>query len=115
MSAAERVFIDTNIWLYAFVAGDRAKTAKAASLLQRSSIAVSVQVINEVCANLIRKAGFREADVRALIESFYAKCLVVALDERVLLRASELRDRYSLSFWNSTIVASAIHCQAAAL
>jgi predicted nucleic acid-binding protein len=115
MSANDRSFIDTNVWLYALVAGDHAKSAAAASLLQRSSIAISGQVINEVCVNLIRKANFGEPDVRTLIESFYGKCLVVGLDKSVLLRASELRDRYSLSFWDSTIIASALHCQATIL
>ena len=115
MSASVRSFIDTNVWLYALVEGDPVKSAPAASLLQRSSIAVSVQVINEVCVNLIRKASFRESDVRALIDSFYVKCLVVTLNKQVLLRASELRDRYSLSFWDSTVVASALHCQVTTL
>jgi len=115
MNAVERAFVDSNIWLYAYVASDAVKSALAASLLQRSSMAISVQVINEVCVNLIRKAGFAEANVRALIDSFYAKCLVVPLEKDVLLRASSLRERYSLSFWDSTIIASAIHCGATAL
>jgi len=115
MSGSERVFIDTNVWLYAFVAGDAAKSAAAASLIQRSAMAVSVQVINEVCVNLKRKAGQGEVEIRALIESFYAKCLVVPLDKSVLLAASTLRERYSLSFWDSTIVASALQCGAPTL
>jgi len=112
MSAANRSFIDTNIWLYAFVAGDPIKSAAAASLLQRSSIAVSVQVINEVCVNLIRRANFAESDVRELIDSFFSKCLVVPIDRQVLLRASALRERHSLSFWDSTIIATALQCGA---
>ena len=115
MSAGELAFIDNNVWLYAFVAGEPTKSAKAATVLQRSSPVVSVQVINEVCANLIRKAGFQELDVRALIESFYARCLVVSLDEHVLLKASDLRDRYSLSFWDSMIIACALRCSATIL
>src|SRR5688572_1147275 len=106
MSGSERVFVDTDVRLYAFVAGDPSKSATAASLLQRSQMAVSAQMINEVCVNLKRKARLSESDIRALIESFYVKCLVVPLDKEVLLAASSLRERYSLSFWDSTIVAS---------
>jgi len=115
MADDKRSLVDTNVWLYAFVAGDPVKSATAASLIQKPSIAVSVQIINEVCVNLIRKARFTETQVRPLIESFYAKCLVVPIDKHVLLKASDLRQQFSLSFWDSTVVASALHCGASTL
>jgi predicted nucleic acid-binding protein len=109
MNDNERSFVATNVWLYAFVGGhDPTKSAAAASLLQRTSLAVSVQVINEVCVNLLRKASVGEAELRDLVKSFFAKCLVVPLDQQVLVAASDLREKYSLSFWDSLIVASAI-------
>jgi predicted nucleic acid-binding protein len=74
-----------------------------------------VQVINEVCVNLLRKAGVGQAELRELVKSFFAKCLVVPLDQQVLVAASGLRERYSLSFWDSLIVASAISCGAKTL
>lgn len=115
MSAIERVFVDTNVWLYAFVDVDPVKSAQAKRILQQEAICISVQIVNEVCANLIRKANYKESDVRALIESFYAKYLVAPLDQRLLIQASQLRERYSLSFWDSTIVAAAIQSQARVL
>jgi predicted nucleic acid-binding protein len=115
MTATEWVFVDSNIWLYAFIGGDQARSAAAAALVQRSPCAVSVQVINEVCVNLKRKAGLSEGDIQALIESFFARCLVVPLEKSTLLTASVLRDRYSLSYWDSTIVASALQCGATSL
>jgi predicted nucleic acid-binding protein len=112
----ERSFVDTNVWLYAFVGGqDATKSAAAASLLQRASLAVSVQVINEVCVNLLRKAGVGEAELRELVKSFFAKCLVVPFDQQVLIAASGLREGYSLSFWDSLIVASALSSGASIL
>jgi hypothetical protein len=73
-------FVDTNIWLYAFVEGDdRRKSARAKSLLEASrAVIVSPQVINEVCVNLIKKAQFSETQAQQLIESFYAKYVVVS-------------------------------------
>jgi predicted nucleic acid-binding protein len=61
-----------------------------------------------VCLNLLRRANFTEDQVSQLIESFYEKCRVVELTESGLLIASQLRQRYSLSFWDSTIVATAL-------
>ena len=42
---------------------------------------VSPQVINEVCVNLIKKAQFSEPQVQQLIESFYAKYVVVEVSK----------------------------------
>jgi predicted nucleic acid-binding protein len=71
-AAPESCFVDTNIWLYAFIEGeDRRKTARAKELLEASrTIIVSTQVINEVCVNLLKKAQFPEQQVQQLIESF---------------------------------------------
>jgi len=103
-------FIDTNIWLYAFIeADDTTKSAIARTLIQESEPVISTQVINEVCVNLLRRAHFTEEQISRLIESFYEKYQVVELAESVLLTASQLRQRYSLSFWDSVIVATALN------
>jgi predicted nucleic acid-binding protein len=105
-------FVDTNVWLYAFVAGsDAAKSRAARQLLQdkEASLLVSSQVINEVCVNLLKKTRIREAETRELIRSFYRRYPVVLLDEAVQVGASELRGRFSLSFWDSLILAAAVH------
>jgi len=102
-------FIDTNIWLYAFIEGDdSAKSATARALIQETEPMLSTQVINEVCVNLLKQANFTEEQVHRLIESFYEKYPVTELNKSVLLTASQLRQQYSLSFWDSTIVASAL-------
>jgi predicted nucleic acid-binding protein len=116
MTGRNRCFVDTNVWLYAFIASqDQSKSAAAANLISRESIAINTQVVNEVCVNLIRKAAFDEPSVRALIAAFYSECLVVPLVKAVLVTASELREAYSLSYWDSTILESALHCQAEVL
>jgi predicted nucleic acid-binding protein len=101
-------FVDTNIWLYAFIESDKEKRAHATTVLTRADIIVSTQVVNEVCVNLVRKVQFSEPDLRRLVASFYRRYRVVALDQGVQLRASLLREQYSLSFWDSLIVASAV-------
>jgi predicted nucleic acid-binding protein len=110
-------FVDTNIWLYAFVEGDDLrKSARAKSLLEASTaVIVSSQVINEVCVNLIKKAQFSEPQVQQLIESFYAKYVVVEASKALLLKASALREQYAFSFWDSTIVSSALQTGASVL
>ena len=68
------VFLDTNIWLYAFIAGqDATKSEIAKELIRRSEILISSQVINEVCVNLIKKAKLDESSIQQIIRAFYSK------------------------------------------
>lgn len=104
-----RCFVDSNVWLYAFIeGGDANKSFQARSLVQANDITVSTQVINEVCVNLLKKVSFAEADVRRLVASFYRRYAVVSLGQATLIKASRIRGRHSFSFWDSLIVASAI-------
>ena len=59
--SGRRVFLDSNIWLYALVWGKDLKRSYIAwDLVKRQEeqalIVTSVQVVNEVCFNLKRKA-----------------------------------------------------------
>jgi len=110
-------FVDTNIWLYAFIASsDAHKSAEAQAVIRREPhIVISTQVINEVTVNLLKKAAFAEDDLRNLISSFYSRYQVVEFDHSILLKASELRGQHHLSFWDSLIVASALAAGASQL
>jgi predicted nucleic acid-binding protein len=112
----KRCFIDTNIWLYAFIeTDDERKSVAAKSVIQKPDVVVSIQVINEVCLNMLRKASLPEKDIQALIIAFYEKYTVVDVDKVTLLKASELRAKYSLSYWDSLIVASALNADCTVL
>lgn len=108
-AAKAPVFADTNVWLYALLATpDAAKSATANAIIQGATLVVSTQLINEVCVNLIRRAGFIETQIQELIASFYSRHPVVSLDRNVLLHASRLRHRYQFSFWDGMMVATAL-------
>ena len=104
-----RYFIDTNIWLYAFIESkEKEKTVKAKQVIDSREIVISTQVINELSVNLLRKADFAEEQLRELITDLYDTYLIVELDRTVQLTASTLRERYQFSFWDSSVVASAL-------
>ena len=108
-------FVDSNIWLYDFLAGqDAQKSVKARELTEnnKDNICLSTQVINEVCVTLRKKANFDEKQIGRLIARFYFDFEVIELNERILLKASSLRGRYRLSFWDGLIVASALTAKA---
>ncbi len=108
MPENEACFIDSNIWLYAFTDDNLKKKDVAQALITTSQPVISVQVINEVCVNLIKRANFPEAQINELIETFYEKYDVIELHKGLLLSASKLRQEHAFSYWDSIIVAAAL-------
>jgi predicted nucleic acid-binding protein len=108
MSEIEACFIDTNVWLYAFTDDDTLKKEVAQALIKASQPVISVQVINETCVNLIKRAKFPETQIGELVETFYQKYDVIDVQKGLLLSASQLRQEYALSYWDSMIVAAAL-------
>ncbi len=109
----DRCFIDTNIWLYAFVVNENNREQErkgqiARELIRKSTPVISTQVINEVCVNLLKQAKFSEEEISRLIRAFYDKYPVVGMRKDIMLSASYLRGRYSLSYWDSLIVAAGL-------
>lgn len=106
-----KVFIDTNIWLYSLiqrVEGDDRHQQATDFLLQLASPVVNSQVIREICSNLIKKVKMPEEQIRVLIHGWYQDCEVINSNAAQHLLASRLRKSYSLSYWDSLIVAAAI-------
>src|SRR5689334_9705585 len=108
MPENEACFIDSNIWLYAFTDDDLQKKNIAQKLIKTTQPVISVQVINEVCVNLIKRAKFPESQISELVETFYEKYDVAELHKGLLLSASQLRQEYAFSYWDSIIVAAAL-------
>jgi len=103
-------FIDSNIWLYVFMQRqENAKAAIAKSIIQHNHVVISTQVINEVCANLLKKTSFSETELQELITTFYKKYVVIDINQEIMLKSSKLRKQYNFSFWDSLIVACALH------
>jgi predicted nucleic acid-binding protein len=115
MSAADRCFVDSNIWIYAATRAEEVppdtRHEAARHLIESIEPDLPVQVINEVSINLIRKFKFSEAHIQTLIRSFYQKYTVYPLDADILLKASTLRTRYRFSFWDSIVVGTALQHQ----
>ncbi|MGB3200862.1 MAG: PIN domain-containing protein [Nodosilinea sp.] len=111
---SESCFLDSNIWLYALLKERQPsleevqKTIVTTRLIDAPGVVVSIQVINEVSTNLIKKAHFSESQIQSLIQSFYNGCQVIVADQALLTLASETRSRYSISFWDGLIVAAAL-------
>jgi predicted nucleic acid-binding protein len=106
-------FIDSNIWLYRFIinCSDPCAIPKqqiATRITNQDNLIISTQVVNEVCSNLIRKAGFNNSQIQNLLEQLGQGCEILPVFLETIKSAVILRHQYLLLFWDSLIVASAI-------
>lgn len=105
-----KVFVDTNIWLYSLIqtANDPRHQQAVDLLLGLTRPVISSQVIGEICSNLIKKTRIPEQQLRSLINNWYLDCEVIAANAAQYQLASRIRVSYSLSYWDSLIVAAAL-------
>jgi predicted nucleic acid-binding protein len=107
---AERVFIDTNIVIYANdrSAGDKRARARAAlaPLLRERRAVISTQVLQEFFAAATRKLRLPAERARHAVEK-WSKVDVVLVRPEIILGAIDLHRLHSLSFWDALILKSA--------
>lgn len=108
-------FIDTNIWVYAFLESekDSHKQTTALELLKNIAparrIVVSAQVINEFHWILSRKYKISDEQIRDKVENGIAGLAdIVPLYYSDYQESFYIRNTWRLSFWDSLIVASAL-------
>jgi predicted nucleic acid-binding protein len=104
----DKIFTDSNIWLYAFMESDSPKKKIAADVILNKDVILSTQVVNEICVNLIKKANYTDLDILTLLRNLQDKYAIYELYFETLIKGTELRIEYKLSFWDSLIVATAL-------
>lgn len=117
ISTRGKVFIDTNIFIYALTQPkdpkENFKRDSSIELLKKvinsNQIIISTQIVNELHFNLLRKFNIEDKKVFETIESNVVKISnVVPLCQLTYKKAFEVRENYKLSFWDSLVVASAL-------
>jgi predicted nucleic acid-binding protein len=106
-----RLFIDSNIWLYFFLRDNSEKYRITTEYLTTnnldSKLIITYQVINEV-TNILLKNKFTEIEIRGSIDYLFKISTVQEFSREILVIASSVRERYSISFWDSILVGSAL-------
>jgi len=104
------VFVDTNVFLYALDAADKAKQKAArdwrAALWQTRLGRISYQVLAEFYVNALRLKPSAGDDARAEVRDLLAWNPLV-VDAAVVELGWRFQDRYQLAFWDSLILAAA--------
>ncbi len=109
---SDKVFVDTNVLIYAHDVDAGAKHTVAAELVRdlwttRLGV-LSTQVLQEFYVNVTRKipAPLPRAVARDIVTS-YAVWQIEPIDVDRVREASELEERHRLSFWDALILVAA--------
>lgn len=116
----DKVFLDTNIIVYAhdFSSGEKHAVAKEIMdyLWESRKGVISVQVLQEffVCVTQKIVKPILIKNARMILE-YLSNWEVVVNDKYITLKAIDLQDRYRFSFWDSLIIQAAVQSQAGLL
>lgn len=114
---SDRIFVDTSILIYAhdLSAGDHHAKACAVieSLWETETGVISTQVLQEFYVTVTRKIRnpLKPDEAREIIRNYLAWPVQIN-DPETTIRASEIEEKNSLSFWDALIVAAALRLQA---
>lgn len=104
----DKIFIDSNIFLYAFSDKDMSKQSISAQIVKQNHT-ISTQVLNEVSNNMIKKLNFSNKEIEKFISSCYIQYNIIDFSKEIFIKASQVRDRYNISYYDSLILSSAIN------
>ena len=116
----DKVFIDSNIWLYSLTTPrdgeDMSKRNKAIkclrNLVEQKTIVASIQVVNEFHWNMLRKFKINDDSVAEIVKvNIESLAVITEIGYSAYRRAFSIRKKYSISFWDSLIVASALEAE----
>lgn len=115
-SMSGKIFIDTNILIYAHDLDAGKKHNIAVEIIKdiwegRSGV-ISTQVLQEFYINMTRKIlkTISPMEVREIIRS-YMSWEIIENSPMSIIRASEIEEKYRISFWDALIVVAAYSAQ----
>jgi len=109
---SDKVFVDTNILLYAHDQSAGVKHERARALIEKlwdsGGGVLSTQVLQELCVNLRRKTAhpLSVEHTRALLQDYLSWEIVINTAESIL-EALVIEQRYIISFWDALIIQAA--------
>jgi predicted nucleic acid-binding protein len=107
----DRVFVDSNVWVYAVDADEPAKQARARAVLDPTTsdtLVTSAQVLGEFYVTVTRKLARPVADdIAARMVDRMAQLPIVAIDADGVQAAITGSRSWQLSYWDALIVVAA--------
>jgi predicted nucleic acid-binding protein len=107
----DRIFLDTNILLYAKIDDGSDRHSECHRLLTTtlvdSEIVVSTQVLNEYSVNAYKK-NIPPTEIQSTILQFISDFEVVSLTKELIPETFDILNRYKFPYWDGNIISSAL-------
>ncbi|OCQ94795.1 hypothetical protein BCD64_20425 [Nostoc sp. MBR 210] len=106
----DKVFLDTNLWIYLYAKNPPEKSQKVAEIIKNnySSLLVSTQVLGELFHVLTRKKFTSTTDATTIISDIVNTFPILAINTTEVIQALEIHNKYSYSYWDSLIISTAL-------
>ena len=106
-----KVFIDSNIFIYAYTSDDEQKHAIARELLRNnvlnSEIILSVQILNEFYS-VMAKYKYPHNEIKLCLNEIIEQVKVMPLELETIKRCIFIKEKYCYSWWDSLVLASSL-------
>lgn len=105
----DKVFLDSNIIIYAYSIDEPKKQAIVKNLLNaHETIIISTQTINEFVTVTTRKKILNTKQVSAVVDELFSVFLVETINQNIIKSAIILADKYHYSYFDCLMLASAL-------
>jgi len=105
----DKVFLDTNILIYAYSIDEPKKKEKVEHILKNiKNIIISTQVINEFINVMLRKQKLKPDLLNNLINELYNNFEISPIDLIIIQKAINLTIDYKYSYFDSLMISSAL-------
>lgn len=109
MNVEPIVFLDTNLLIYSHTNLDVPKQQIIQRIIINQHTVISTQVFNEVANVLHKKFKFTWQDIQEVLEDMAQNSVVYVNTHATVQQACQIAERYNFSFYDSLIVAAALH------
>ncbi len=104
----DNVFLDSNILVYSYSSSEPNKLKIAREIIEDNNSFISTQVLQELCSILTRKFKFPYTQAISALEECRQNNNLHINDEKTIILACSIAERYGFSFYDSLIIASAL-------
>jgi len=111
---AERIFLDSNVMIYAYFKQDEKKQRISKLLISQNAV-ISTQVLQELTNTLHRKMKVDYSIVRPILQECIKNCELKTNSSDTVFLALDIAERYGFSFYDSLIVAAALESKCTTL
>ncbi|MFA6403074.1 MAG: PIN domain-containing protein [Salinivirgaceae bacterium] len=110
-----RIFLDTNILVYAYSKTELEKQAIARKLISECNTFVSTQVLQELTNTLTKKFHNSWHQAQDTVHEACKNNQLYVNESETILKACTIADKYKYSFYDSLIISAALSCGCAVL